>query len=461
MSLRNFRPKLPHWVGAAACVALVAAGMWKWPGRQEPPAVPAPRIEFPAPDAPWKQALWQQVLVPEAALLRREEHLIRDASFLAPLNQVLDEKYLELGHAPESGAEKAAFLKTLRESYSAATQGPEGMKALEKLIGQRFRSPAISLDPETQSVTADYGVIPGTLGWTTENGHTLTASPLLDESRHPQSPLVAGMLEALVKQHTGAREIVARLCPLQDRQQRFYEYRYLRRSEEGHPGTGILTVSPARDKSSPFYTEWSHWIQHDRFDRWSKQGYKLHQSLREQTAHPLAGALLEMDARLGLVIHAEETTGPPVWRQDSLEVAIQIQGHGWVSSYFDQVPRLLPQSWQGEPLAVWPASQVENRNLVTKVDGWKADVREGQSGETSVETRDGIRYEWRPAPAGSSSQTELVRIKSDGRAEVLLHGGAGCHHLALSPDDAWLAFVDNGQGVLVYWLGGAREGAVE
>lgn len=456
MSLRNFRPKLPHWVGAAACMVLAGAGIWKWQGKQEPTASPAPRIDLPAPDAPWKQALWQQVLVPEAALMRREEYLLRDTGFLAPLNRVLDEKYLELGHAPESEPEKTAFLKTLRESYAVATQGPEGLKALEKLIEQRFRAPAISLDQETQSVTADYGVIPGTLGWTTEKGYTLTASPLLDESRHPQSPLIAGMLEALVKQHVQAREIVVRLCPLLDRQQRFYEYRYLRKSEEGHAGTGILTVSPAKDKSSPFYTEWSHWIQHDRFDRWSKQGYKLHQSLREQAAHPLAGALLEMDVRLALVIHAQETSGTPVWRQDSLELAIQNEGHGWVSSYFEQVPRLLPQTWQGEPLAVWPASQVESRNLGTKVDAWKAAVREGQSGETSVRTRDGTRYEWRPAPAGSSSQTELVRVRSDGQAEVLLHGGARYHHLALSPDEAWLAFVDNGHGVLVYWLGGER-----
>lgn len=454
MSLRNFRPKLPHWLGVAACLVMAGVGIWKWPGKKAPLATPAPHIAPPAPDAPWKQALWQQVLVPEAALLRREEHLLRDASFLAPLNQVLNEKYLELGHAPESEPEKAAFLKDLRESYRTATQSTEGLKLLAKLVERRFSTPAITVDQETQSVTADYGVLPGPLSWTPENGYTLTASPHLDESRHPQSPLVAGMLEALVKQHAGAREIVVRLCPLQDRQQRFYEYRYLRKSEVGHPGTGILTVSPAKDKSSPFYTEWSHWIRHDRFDRWSKQDYKLHQSLREQAEHPLSGALLEMDAQLALVIHAKDTAGAPVWRQDSLELAIQNQGHGWVSSYFEQVPRLLPQTWQGEPLAVWPASQVESRNLVAKVDAWKAAVREGQSGETSVRARDGTRYEWRPATAGTSSQTELVRVHADGQAEVLLHGGAGRHYLALSPDEAWLAFVDNGQGVLVYWLGG-------
>lgn len=457
MSLRNFRPTLPHSVGAAACVVLVGGAIWMWPGKKEPLATPAPRIDLPAPDAPWKQALWQQVLVPDAALLRRGEYLLRDPGFLAPLNQELDENYLELGHAPESESEKAAFLKDLRESYSRATHSAVGLKLLEKLVEQRFTTPAITVDQETRTVTADYGVIPGTLDWTTENGYTLTASPRLDESRHPQSPLIAGMLEALVKQHAEAREIVARLCPLQDRQQRFYEYRYLRKSEGGNPGTGILTVSPAKDKSSPFYTEWSHWIQRDQFDRWSRQGYKLHQSLRDQAEHPLSGALLEMDARLALVIHAQETIGAPVWRQDSLELAIQNQGHGWVSSYFDQVPRLLPQTWQGEPLAVWPASQVESRNLVTKVDAWKAATREGLSGDTSASARDGTRYEWRPASAGASAQTELVRLGTDGKTEVLLRGGAGCHHLAISPDEAWIAFVDKGQGVLVYRLGGVGE----
>ncbi|MEZ0386197.1 MAG: hypothetical protein ACAI34_03955 [Verrucomicrobium sp.] len=407
-----------------------------------------PPPELPARDAPWKAALWAKVLVSGNALLGRTEHLVTDPAFLEPLDRKLNALYLALGHTPASEAEQADFFKKLEAAYREALQSQDGLQRLETKIRERWEQPKVTENSVASTVLADYGVIPGKIGPTSNSGFTITTSEYLDAARLPKSNVVAGLLEALVRTYPQAREIGLRICPLQDGSGRFCEYQYRRNGADGKSETGILTASPATDKASPFHKEWTHYVQHDDFSRWTSQGYALHQSLRDQVESPLAGALLEMGVRLALVIHAGGAEGLPLWRPDSLEIAIRTGDQKWLSTSLKQVPRLLPQAWQGQVIATWPVGQIESSQLATKAAEWEQTTHAGQRGARQVESTGGIRYELR----SNGQQNELVMTKSGTAPETLLVTGINCHSLSLSPDGQWLAFRDEALGVLVYQL---------
>ncbi|WP_038172463.1 hypothetical protein [Verrucomicrobium sp. BvORR106] len=460
------------WASLAVLALGITLTLRPWSGTSTPTSTRLPAIARPEKDAPWKKALWEKVLVAENALLQRREYLLTDPEFLAPLDARLDELYFQLRHAPNSEAERASFQKTLQEAYLEAQRSPDGIARLERHLAHIFSHPSISRDDAASSITADYGIVPGKLASpanaSSARSFVITKSELLDDHRLPQSSFVAAKLEELARQHPQAREILVRICPLHDEKAAFCEYRYQRELGNNQSMTGLLTVSPPTEKRSHFYREWSHAVHGDQFTRWTQGGYSLHQSLRDQTSNALAGALLEMDVNLVLTIHAPEAQGSPVWRPDSGEIAIRTSGAKWTSIALQHVPRLFPKDWEGHTIAVWPPGEVESSQLAEKASQWEAGSKPESRGETSVVSANGTRYEWRQSAAGSRSpsrsQTELVRITPDGRSEVLLHGGAGCHHPALSPDEAWLAFVDHGKGVLVYRLaesGGGSERAAE
>lgn len=448
-----------------ALAVTLAVRPWSDGGNQSSTKLPA--IARPKKDAPWKKALWEKVFVAENALLKRREYLLTDADFLAPLDAKLDDLYFSLRHAPETETEQASFLQTLRDAYLEVQRSPAGISQLEKRIQHVFSHPTLTQDETAASVTADFGIVPGKLAAlansTSASGFAIEKSDLLDAHRLPRSDFVAARLEELARQHPNAREILVRICPLHDEKAAFCEYRYQREQGNNQLVTGLLTVSPPTEKRSPFYREWSHVVHDDQFTRWTTGEYSLHQSLRDQTSNALAGALLEMDVNLVLTIHAPEAQGPPVWRPDNGEIAVRTSGAKWTSIALQHVPRLFPKDWEGYKIAVWPPGEVESSQLAEKASQWEAGSKPESRGETSVVSANGTRYEWRQGADGSRSpsrsQTELVRITPDGRSEVLLHGGAGCHHLALSPDEAWLAFVDHGKGVLVYWLAGSGGGS--
>jgi hypothetical protein len=447
------------WAGLVVLALVITLAVRPWSNGENHSSTRLSAIARPEKDAQWKKALWEKVLVAENALLKRREYLLTDPEYLAPLDAKLDELYFSLRHAPETESEQASFLQRLRDAYLEAQRSAEGLRQLEKQVQHVFSRPIITQDDATASITADFGIVPGKLAAlansTSAGSFVIEKSDLLDEHRLPKSDFVGTKLEELARQHPNAREILVRICPLHDAKAAFCEYRYQREQGNNQRVTGLLTVSPPTEKRSPFYREWSHVVHEDQFTRWTRGGYGLHQSLRDQTPNALAGAMLEMDVNLVLTIHAPEAQGPPVWRPDNGEIAVRTSGAKWTSISLQHVPRLFPKDWEGQKIAVWPPGEVESSQLAEKAAQWEAGSKPESRGETSVTTADGTRYEWRQNAAGSRSQTELVRLAPDGRAEVLLHGGAGCRHLSLSPDETWLAFVDNGHGALVYRLAGA------
>lgn len=438
------------WLGALAVLAIVALRSWSGHEGTAPQGLPA--LDRPARDAPWKQALWGQVLVADNALLHRQEYLLADPDFLDPLDLKLDNLYYRHRHPPQTQAERDEYLAILRSAYLEALHSPDGLQRLEKRVADVFAAPQVTQDQATGTVTADFGVVPGTVANGPTNGYVITKSPHLGENRLPKSDLVAGRLKDLAREHPASSEIVVRLCPLHDEQARFCEYHY--RRERGNNGTvtGLLTVSPPTDKRSPFYREWTHVVHDDGFDRWILTGYDLHQSLREQTASPLVGAMLEMDVSLVLAIHASDATGTPVWRPDSSEIAIRTVRNKWISTPLQHVPRLFPQQWEGQKMAAWPPGEVDSSGMADRAGQWETAAAPGSRGEAAVSDASGIRYEVRQL----AGRSELIRTTPNADPVSLLKVADDCRDLALSPDREWLAVRAPKLGVLLLRVGQDR-----
>jgi len=164
-----------------------------------------------------------------------------------------------------------------------------------------------------------------------------------------------------------------------------------------------------------------------------------------QTSAPpqsLASQMKQLGVRSALVISSQSVDENPVWSPDGRSLAINVEER-WVHIEPDTL-KLEKGEWHGgQPIGI-AASTAEPKPMDEKtVRDWEGRAR---SDPRRVETRGGTTVELRQQDVG----TQFVVTPKGSKSEVLWTTGTeNCHGLALSPDEKYVAFVCELNGVIV------------
>lgn len=157
---------------------------------------------------------------------------------------------------------------------------------------------------------------------------------------------------------------------------------------------------------------------------------------------PIAEQMGRLGVGEALMIASEAVDGPPVWAPDGRYLAASVDGK-WIGVEPDSV-ELVRGVWHGgEPIGTVASVNARVPLNTSTVEEWR---RHSRSDPRAITTRGGTRLELRRSGAG----TEFVVTPVGSAAKIRwTTSSESCHGLALSPDDRFVAFVCEQNGVIV------------
>jgi hypothetical protein len=157
---------------------------------------------------------------------------------------------------------------------------------------------------------------------------------------------------------------------------------------------------------------------------------------------PMSVQMSRLGVGEALVIGSQAVDGAPVWSPDGQYVAAKVGGR-WVGVEPDSL-ELARGAWHGGQ----PVGTVASVNATVPLEARTAEEwgKNARSDASSVTTRDGTRLELRQTGTGTQ-----FAVTAPGSAEKTRWTTSmeSCHGLALSPDDRYVAFVCEKNGVIV------------
>jgi len=155
----------------------------------------------------------------------------------------------------------------------------------------------------------------------------------------------------------------------------------------------------------------------------------------------LASEMDRLGVREALVVATPSVDEQPAWSPDSRHLAANVGGK-WLRFDLGAV-KLEKGEWHGgAPIGVARAASSTPLDAKT-VHEWE---RNGRFDPRSVTTREGTKLELRQVDLG----TQFVVTKKGAEPETRWSTGLeSCHSLALSPDDRYVAFICEQNGVVV------------
>jgi len=141
-----------------------------------------------------------------------------------------------------------------------------------------------------------------------------------------------------------------------------------------------------------------------------------------------------------LIVHSQAVDDFPVWSPDSRYVAANIQGK-WFKRDLSDV-HLREATWHGDPLGALESNKGMESITRKRALEWGKAARHGS---TYVTGKSGIRAEFQ----NDELSTFLTLSKGTERAIVFKSDIESCGELTFSPDEEYLAYICETNGVLV------------
>ena len=238
-----------------------------------------------------RESLRAHLRSPLFALDRKPEYVVTDAAVVEP---ALDEalRYVDMSRAP-SGVEVAAIQRRAESAYRRRLAMPEGLRALEALIGARFAQPRVTQEANPNCggklVTLDHGRMPGPLRADGGSPYPSAEGPEFSNGV-PASTFIAHMIAKAAAAYPDADQVVVRFTLPTHRRAGEYRVSYQRR---GWPQSrnGWLTIQTLRATglAGPYETR----VYRDDFSAYTSGRYSVYEKCAELIYLPRSQAQAE------------------------------------------------------------------------------------------------------------------------------------------------------------------------
>ncbi len=159
-------------------------------------------------------------------------------------------------------------------------------------------------------------------------------------------------------------------------------------------------------------------------------------------AEDLGSAMNRLGLRSAIVVSSEAVDEHPVWSPKGDALAVNIEGH-WLSVPLESVTVVKGQWRGGQPIGVLQPAPATSPIDEKTVRGWE---KAGKYDPRKVQAGDGTVAELKQ----EELSTEFLITKKGAKPESQWKSGMeNCHSLGLSPDEKYVAFICELNGVIV------------